>query len=562
MFCTDIQAPFLLIFSNSTPQLLYYSHIPVILIALFFGFFVYFKNKIFFASKLLLFISIMFFLWSILDLILWTNIDSSRIIFAWSIVNLVEMLITTGTLYFSYSFLEKKDIGIISKIIFGSLLLFFVVLIPTKFNIPGFDLINCEAEQGPLIYYFYAFEIFSFFCLVSYLIKKIIYAKKEEKQITILFSAGVILFLASFSGANVIGSLTQNWEILQYGLFGMPIFMGFLAYLIVRYKVFNVKLVAAQALVMGMVILIGSQFFFIQNNTNRILTAITLVLVSLFGWWLVRSVKKEVEQRENLEKLTEELKVANLRLQELDQQKTEFLSIASHQLRTPLSIMKGYVELIEDGAYGKPSKELLEILKNMDDSNERLVSLVDSFLDITRIEQGRTKYSFADCKVNELITSVVEELRPRARDNSLEIKWQENNEIDLVNLDQEKVRHVIFNFVDNAIKYTPSGSIEVLLENSDDGIEVKVKDTGLGFGEEDQVNFFQKFYRGKNVQGSNVTGTGLGLFVCRRFIESHEGRVWARSSGTGLGSEFGFWLPYLRAKNNLRDEKGITVVNL
>ncbi|KKQ27377.1 MAG: PAS/PAC sensor signal transduction histidine kinase [Candidatus Magasanikbacteria bacterium GW2011_GWC2_37_14] len=546
------------------PRLLYYSHIPAALMATFLGFFIYFKTRgqKLLTSKILLFISITFLFWAVLDLSLWLFMDSRKIMFSWSIINIIEMLVTVSTLYFSYLFLDKKDISFSFKLFFGILLAFFVILIPTQLNISEFNSLNCEAQQGPLVYYFYSLEIFSFLWLFVYLLRKMILSKKEERQITLLFSIGVILFLASFSGANVIGSLTGRWEILQYGLFGMPVFMAFLIYIIIKFKVFNLKLLAAQALVFGMVILIGSQFFFIRNNTNRILTAITLVLVSLFGWWLVRSVKKEVEQRENLEKLTEELKVANLRLKELDQQKTEFLSIASHQLRTPLSIMKGYLELISDGAYGKPSKELQVILKNMDESNERLVSLVDGFLDVSRIEQGRTKYSFEDCKINGLISSVVQELRLRAKDNGLEIKWRENKEVDLISLDVEKVRHVVFNFVDNAIKYTPQGDIEILLNKDTNGVEVKVIDSGLGFGEEDQFNFFQKFYRGKNVQGSNVTGTGLGLFVCRKFIESHEGRVWARSSGIGQGSEFGFWLPDKRLKNNLKDEKGMTVVNL
>ncbi len=233
---------------------------------------------------------------------------------------------------------------------------------------------------------------------------------------------------------------------------------------------------------------------------------------------------------------------ANLRLQELDKQKTEFLSIASHQLRTPLSIIKGYVELIKDGAYGEPSKELLETLGNIDETNERLVKLVEEFLDISRIEQGRTKFSFADHAIEDVVDSVIKELFERSKDKKLTLEWK-RTEIGQSVMDEEKIRHVVFNFVDNAIKYSEQGTIRVTATAEEGGIVVRVKDNGLGFNKEDEVNFFQKFYRGENVKTVNVGGTGLGLYVCRKFIENHGGRVWAKSEGLGKGGEFGFWIP-------------------
>jgi len=242
--------------------------------------------------------------------------------------------------------------------------------------------------------------------------------------------------------------------------------------------------------------------------------------------------------------LANSLEKANLRLQEIDRQKTDFLSIASHQLRTPLSIAKGYIELIQDGAYGKIPKKVFDILGEMDGSNEHLVKLVDEFLDITRIEQGRTKFSFDNKNVNDLAAGVVKELSKRAKDKGLKIVFKPTINLEKIQIDEEKIRHVVFNFVDNAIKYSEKGTITVLTEKEEKGITVRVRDNGLGFGPEDKASFYQKFYRGKNVVGTNVTGTGLGLYVCRKFIEAHNGHVWAHSPGLGKGGEFGFWLPY------------------
>lgn len=237
-----------------------------------------------------------------------------------------------------------------------------------------------------------------------------------------------------------------------------------------------------------------------------------------------------------------DLFTANLRLQELDKQKTEFLSIASHQLRTPLSIIKGYVELIKDGAYGAPSKELLETLSNIDETNDRLVKLVEEFLDISRIEQGRTKFSFAPHAIEDVVDSVLKELAERAKDKGLALDWTRPG-IGQSKMDEEKVRHVVFNFIDNAIKYSETGTIRITAAIEEGGVTVRVKDNGLGFNKEDAVNFYQKFYRGENVKTVNVGGTGLGLYVCRKFIESHGGKVWAKSEGLGKGGEFGFWIP-------------------
>jgi signal transduction histidine kinase len=259
---------------------------------------------------------------------------------------------------------------------------------------------------------------------------------------------------------------------------------------------------------------------------------------------LIRSVKKEIQRREEVTQLAKSLEQANLRLKELDQQKTEFLSIASHQLRTPLSITKGFIELIQDGAYGKVGAKLNSVLQDMDTSNERLVKLIDEFLDVTRIEQGRTKFVFEKKDLKDVVESVVKELHPKAESKNMSIITQFKTRKTTLTFDEEKIRHVIFNFVDNAIKYSENGAVHVVVEEESGGLSVKVRDRGLGFDKVDGANFFQKFYRGDNVKGTNVNGTGLGIYVCRKFVENHGGKVWATSAGLGKGSEFGFWIPF------------------
>lgn len=326
------------------------------------------------------------------------------------------------------------------------------------------------------------------------------------------------------------------------------ILVTFIAYAIFKYHLFDLEVAATEGLVAILVILLLTEGILSGSYSTIVFKVFFACLVMALGISLIKSVQKEIRQRNELSMLAQSLEQANVRLQELDKQKTDFLSIAAHQLRTPLSIINGYTELITDGAYGKVGKGVKEILNNIDDSNGHLIKLVDEFLDITRVEQGRTKYDFASHDVRDIIDSAVKELVPKAESKNLKLVWKRPAALPTAQVDGEKIRHVVFNFIDNAIKYSDKGAIRVSAEQGDDGIAIRVKDDGFGFGPTDQANFFQKFYRGDNVKGTNVNGTGLGLFVCRKFIEAHGGRVWAISPGLHKGSEFGFWVPLKNTK--------------
>lgn len=237
------------------------------------------------------------------------------------------------------------------------------------------------------------------------------------------------------------------------------------------------------------------------------------------------------------------LQVANDKLRHLDELKTEFLSIASHQLRTPLSIIKGFTSLLDEGAYGEVNDEQKQIFHNIDESNERLIKLVDEFLNISRLEQGRTKYSFEEMDMVDLIDGVVGELNEKAHTKEVVIEYHKPEGFEKNIADAEKLRHAVYNYIDNAIKYTKDRShIDVYLEEKNKGIQVHVKDEGVGLDAEDIKNLFQKFYRSPKVL-RDFQGTGLGLFVVRQFIEAHGGRVWVTSPGVDQGSEFFFWIP-------------------
>jgi signal transduction histidine kinase len=544
MYCADIEAPLLYFFSVDVPRLLYYSHLTAGVLALAVAYLAFRNNTNNTPARLLLLAMSLFFLWAILDIVLWVNIDSRIIVFVWSFINLVESSVLAVMFYFSYVFLEKREPPHHFKLL-GILLLFpFVILMPTEWNIGYFDLANCEAVQGPLVYYFYFCESLLLLSIVGYLLRKCLTVSKNERWQTQLFAIGVILFLTTYSGTNIAGSLTQYWEVLMYGFFGVPVFVGLLAWLMIRYQAFSVKTLSTEALVVAVVVLVASQFFFSQDLVSQLMTILTLSLVLMAGTILISEVKKEVRRKEELQVISDRLAVANEELRRLDNAKSEFISIASHQLRTPLTAIKGFVSLLLEGAYGKLEPGVADTLNKVYVANARLMNLVENLLSISRIEAGRIQYQFAPTQIEDIIGELKDLFAIAAHEKGIELKIEMPKKLlPPADIDSPKIRETISNLIDNAIKYTEQGSVTVRLRATKEQIVVEIIDTGIGIDPDDVPHIFNKFERGKEAARVNVSSTGLGLYVGRRFVEAHRGSIRAESAGPGRGSRFILELP-------------------
>ena len=293
------------VYSSNIPTLFFYSHIPAIVVALLIGFLIFLKSKKSIMGYILLSITLLFSLWSFFDLILWSTNRPDVVMFFWSMQILIEPLIYILGFYMTYVFVKDTDLTFKMKILLVLLSLPVILLLWTQYNILGVDLADCTAIEGFVAQYFtYIVEFLSIISIVVLVIwesRKVV--EKVRRREIITFAFGVILFLFAFSSGNIIGSFTDNWNLAQVGLIGMPIFMGFLAYLIVKFHTFDVKLFATQALVWASVILIGSQLFFVKTPINMVLTGFTLMAMIIGGSLLVKSVKKEIQQKEELYQL-------------------------------------------------------------------------------------------------------------------------------------------------------------------------------------------------------------------------------------------------------------------
>lgn len=269
---------------------------------------------------------------------------------------------------------------------------------------------------------------------------------------------------------------------------------------------------------------------------------------------LYSEVKKfNVRLRREVKKATSDVKDANAsltstnkklteaydKLKQLDSAKNEFISIASHQLRTPLTSIKGFISLIRDGDYGKVSRGVDTALKKIFISNERLIKLVNDLLSLSRIESGKFTFNFEKNDIVGMVKNIVDNFELEAEDRGLKILFKKpEGKINPFVFDRDKMYEVVSNLVDNAIKYTPKGEIKVSLENSAKKIRVVVEDSGKGMEKDESQYVFEKFRRGVGSSNLNTEGTGLGLYVCKKIVDAHKGKIIAESEGPGKGSRF------------------------
>lgn len=228
---------------------------------------------------------------------------------------------------------------------------------------------------------------------------------------------------------------------------------------------------------------------------------------------------------------------------EVDRMKTDFISLASHQLKTPLSAIKWFLEMLIGGDFGQLTEKQNDAVKNINDSNERMIELVNSLLNISRIESGRIIVDPIPVNFGDLINKVVEELSKKVDLKKQKIITNIDSDIATISLDPKLIRQVVMNLLTNAMKYSPEGTnIHISVSKQNEFVCVKVEDHGYGIPHDEQSKIFERFYRATNVVKRETDGTGLGLYLVKSIVDSSGGKVWFESK-EGVGTSFYFTLP-------------------
>ena len=545
----DTTSTILLFSENVFGNFIYYSHLLPVACLLFLSGVLLWQSPKDPTVRTLLFISVAFTAWSLSDLVLWATANPAHTMFFWSIIIHFELLVYIGALYFIHYFIARNCPSWKAELLVFIVYLPVIFLAHTSYNLLGFDYTNCwrEALEGPLLAYVYFVELAIALWILGYGIYQLrmVDNRPRTKEI-IIATFGIVAFLVSFSLGNIIGTLEIDWELGQYGLFSVPVFVGILTFLIIRYRSIDTKMFAAQALVGGIFILIVSILFVRGLENIRIITSVTAILVALLGYLLIKSVHREIAQRQKVEELADRLEKANERLKILDKMKSEFVSIASHQLRSPLTSIRGYASMLLEGSFGKIPTKAIDAVEHIQDSSRYMALSIEDYLNVSRIEAGNMRYEYSDFNLKEEVTKLVEELRPMVLKKGLKLEAENSCRTGcMIHADIGKTRQIIQNLIDNALKYTPKGKITVTSFDNPrkKTIGVSIHDTGVGMSKDTIEGIFEKFIRARNANQINVTGTGLGLFVAKRMVEEMGGRIWGESDGEGKGSTFSVEFP-------------------
>lgn len=284
-----------------------------------------------------------------------------------------------------------------------------------------------------------------------------------------------------------------------------------------------------------------------QKESDPVFSLVIFIVSVILGIFLIINVAREIKIQRTLDELIHKLQEDNERLKRLDEQKTEFVSLASHQLRGPLSIIQGYVSMITDGDFGKVPKNLKDPLGRILRSSSALGFLINDYLDVSRIEKGEMEYIIEDVNVSELVAEIFKEFKLIAKNSKISFKLDRKSDKDyFIRADKNKLKQIIANLVDNAIKYTKKGSVNISCERTSDFITIAVQDTGVGFDQKDSEEIFKKFKRSKSAINIDVSGTGIGLFVAKVMTEAQNGKIYAKSGGVGKGSIFTVKFPIIK----------------
>lgn len=454
--------------------------------------------------------------------------------------------IASNFLYFTYLFPSKNDFPWFKKV---AIILPNVVIIAMV--IWGDTIVKDahirEGQENLIVfgklYILYVFYILYYF-IYSFIRLFIKYFKLQDplqkRQVVYLLTGYLIASNIAFATNLILpwmGYFQFNWM----GQVSTVFIVTFATYAIVKHQLFNIKAIAAELFIGMLWVFLIIRIVLGTNLQEKILSGGLLTVSIVIGIFLIKSINNEVKARQEIEKLALDLGDANDKLKVLDQQKNEFVSMASHQLRGPLTAVKGYGSMLLEGDFGEMTPGVKDAVEKIYKSTQDLVIVVGDYLDVSRIEQGRMQYDFSTFDLKELVQTVTTELRPTVEKAKLKLDFDTTPDANyLVNADKGKIKQVIGNIIDNSIKYTPSGGIHIWLtaKPAEHKLLISISDTGVGIHPDVLPKLFEKFTRAPDASKTNILGTGLGLYVAKKMIEAHDGRIWAESTGQGKGSSF------------------------
>lgn len=507
------------------------------------------------TSRLFSLVTLSVSLWSINLAFFILNADLNNALFFANFYYLAAAAIPILFFFFSIFFLNEnlKFTFRHYLLLTPFLALFLAILIDKNFLVGSIfnDVYGKNVHFTGLHYGYYIFYFIFYVVSAYYQLLKKFFLERTNIEIAQLrfIIVGTLVSFALGMYFNLILPAIGNYTYIWLGPPFSLIMVLAIGYAVAKHHLFDVRVIATEIFTFVIWFLILIRIVIAETIEDKIINGSLFIFSIIFGTLLIRTTIQEVRTRERIEGLAKDLAKANEHLRQMEEQKSEFVSIASHQLRTPLTAIKGYASMILEGSFGPLSNQARGAVEKLFKSSQRLVGLVEDFLTVSRIERGKMQFDFMIVDLVTLAGEVVENLNLDAKDKGLTLTLQvESTGTYHVRGDLLKLKQVLTNVIDNAIKYTNRGFVRVLLSRSFENkkLRIAVSDTGAGMGFNTILHLFKRFDEEISSNEGDKVGMspgGLGLYVSYQITKAHGGTIWAESEGVGKGSTFFIELP-------------------
>jgi len=518
-----------------------------------FGFFILFNNRKIKINYLWSFTLLAIGIWS---LGFFGVVFSKNYFFAWLsqyFVDIGGILIPILFLNFVIAFLsligKYKKISVFSYIV-GIILLVLSFTPLFKKGMVSYDEFHYWVNPGPL------YAIFPIFFILFSVFSSILLLRSYKVSQNRTFKFQILyIFLAEIFGVG--GGITnffpQIFNVYPFGNYLVILYLFFISYAISKYHLFDIRVIATELLSLMICVILLIKVLLSNTVQDGLINGSIFVGVTLFSLLLVRSVIHEVEQKKKIEAMADDIKrayevekQAKEELEHLDEAKSQFIMATQHHLRTPLTALKGYLSMVIEGDFGKVSPTIKEKLSFCFISTNRLIKLVNEFLDVSKFQLGRNVFDLKEASLDVILQEAFDEVKPEAEKKKIYLRLEKPAEItEKIMADPIKLGEAFYNLIDNAVKYTEKGGVTVNLQKmSNQILRITIVDTGIGMTPEEVKNVFgRQFERGKEAKKVYALGRGIGLYIAANIIKAHNGKVWAESPGPSKGSMFYVELP-------------------
>jgi len=504
------------------------------IVAILFGWLIFSKNWKNVTNWTFFLMNISVAIWNLAYCVWFSRTDPVSALYWSKMLNLGATLIPIFYLHWTLSIVnlvkEKKNI-----LIFGYLFtLFCSVLSFSDFYIKSVVQVGhflFWPQAGPL---YSLFLIFGYYFLTIYGMYQLFKARKwasGEKRHQINY---VILgSLLGFGGGATNFPFMYGFNIVEP--IGQPLVIFYIiifALATLRYHLFEIKIILVEFFVGIMSLALAFLFLFSPTGILKLISGSVFFLFVIFGIYFIRIIHREIAGKEEAERIS--------RL------KTEFISIVSHQLRTPLAAIRGYADMIIKGDYGIMPDGLKSPINYIHDTSVSMIKTVNNLLSISRLERGKIELKIQEEDVLKLICDCIKDVKLAAKEKKLYLKYNKpKSEYPLIKMDAEKIKHALTNILNNAILYTLEGGITIKVSKNKVFVTIEIKDTGVGIEKDEIEKVFLSFSRGERGRELYTQGTGLGLYVAKSFVEMHKGKIICESEGRNKGTTFYIQIPII-----------------